>query len=282
MTDAPSPVPVEDGIAARLHLACRLAGEVGREAEAFRRSADPATLAVSTKSLQDFVSAADRRAEETIRSELARVFPEDGFLGEETGGDTSAAGFWVVDPIDGTANYIRGLRHWGVSIAFVSGGAVRLGCVYDATSDGVYSAIAGRGAFCDGRPVRASTLSDPRRALAIVGYSRRTAFEAHQALLRRLHDLGMEYRRLGSAAVGLVQVADGIADLYWEAHLNGWDMLAGALIAAEAGADILMPTLDRAIVEGGPVAACAPGLWEDLGFLREAFEAEQAASTWSA
>ncbi len=257
------------GIVARLELARRLALDTGRQAEAFRRTADPAALAVSTKSLQDFVSAADRQSEETIRAALADAFPQDGFLGEETGGEPNADGFWVVDPIDGTANYIRGLRHWGVSIAFVRDGAVQLGCIYDAAGDRVYSALPGQGAFCGDRPVRVSGMADPTQALAIVGYSRRTPFEPYQALLARFHELGIEYRRLGSAALGLVRVADGIADLYYEAHLNSWDILAGALIAAEAGAYVAMPPLDRIIANGGAVAACTPGLAGTLDFLWE-------------
>lgn len=264
-------ISVKSGIGARLDLARRLAIEVGREAEAFRRSADATALAVSTKGLQDFVSAADRHAEQTIRSALARAFPDDGFVGEETGGSGIPSGYWVVDPIDGTTNYLRGLRHWGVSIAFVHDGAVQLGCVYDCAGDRTYWAAAGGGAFCDGEPIRASGVADPHRALAIVGYSRRTSFAAHQAVLGRLHELGMEYRRLGSAAVGLVRVAAGTADLYWEAHLNGWDMLAGALIAAEAGAEVHMPPLGKAVLDGGPVVAYAPGLEGSLGFLRESF-----------
>jgi myo-inositol-1(or 4)-monophosphatase len=261
----------DSGVADRLDFVRSLAVEVGRTAEAFRRTADAETLGVSTKGLQDFVTVADRRAEDTIRSTLARAFPEDGFFGEETGGSSAASGYWVVDPIDGTTNYLRGLRHWGVSIAFVRDNAVRIGCIYDAARDSVYSAAAGAGAFCDGAPIRASAISDPRRALAIVGYSRRTPFEEHQELLRRLHDQGIEYRRLGSAALGLVRVASGTADLYWEAHLNGWDMLAGVLIAAEAGAEVLMLPVDRAVADGSPVAAYAPGLAQSFAFLRESF-----------
>ena len=254
-------------IAARLDFARYLARSVGREANLFRNTAEPAALGVSAKGLQDFVTIADRRAEETIKAELSRAFPEDGFLGEETGGEPTQAGFWVVDPIDGTANYIRGLRHWGVSIAYVLDGQVRVGCIFDAASGNVYSASLGGGAFCESRPVRVSDRSDPTEALAIVGYSRRTSFDVYQSMLRDLYDIGIEYRRLGSAAIGLVRVADGIADLYVEAHLNSWDVLAGVLIAGEAGARVTMPPLSRMLAAGGAVAACAPGMAPHLGGL---------------
>lgn len=258
---------VDAAIAVRLVFARELARSVGREAEAFRRTADSVALGVSAKGLQDFVTVADRRAEDTIRSQLAFAFPEDGFLGEETGGKPTAAGFWVVDPIDGTANYIRGLRHWGVSIAFVKDDAVRIGCVFDAASGAVYSATLGGGAFCEDWAVQVSKCFNPAEALAIVGYSRRTDFDVYQSILRRLYGLGFEYRRLGSAAIGLVRVADGVADLYYEAHLNSWDVLAGALIASEAGAQVWAPPLDQMLAEGGAIAACAPGLVDHLVFL---------------
>lgn len=101
-------------------------------------------------------------------------------------------------------------------------------------------------------------------------------------MLRNLHEQGFEYRRLGSAAIGLVRAADGVADLYYEAHLNSWDVLAGALIAAEAGARIWMPPLDRMLAQGGPVAASAPGLVDHLGFLSNAVELGASALAQSA
>ncbi|MDP1732660.1 MAG: inositol monophosphatase family protein, partial [Devosia sp.] len=130
----------------RAGVAIDLARRVGREASIFRENADRAMLDVSNKGLQDFVTIADRHAEETIRSSILDRFPEDGFMGEETG-STSGVGLWVVDPIDGTTNFIRGFRHWGVSIAFVAAGEVQVGVVYDAALDKVYAAIRGGGAF---------------------------------------------------------------------------------------------------------------------------------------
>ncbi|WP_028032394.1 inositol monophosphatase family protein [Chelativorans sp. J32] len=260
----------EDGLAERLALARTLAVAVGHEIEMFREEAQ---VAFQRKGLQDFVTAADRRGEETIKSALAAAFPRDGFLGEETGGVPDMHGFWVVDPIDGTTNYIRGLRHWCVSIAFVRAGEIELGCIYDATTGWVYSAVRGGGAFCEDRAVAVSRRRDPAEGLAILGCSRRTSFADYQAVQRRLHDLGMDYRRLGSAALGLVRVASGVADLYYEAHVNSWDIMAGALIAREAGAVVEMPLLDVMLKQGGPLAAYAPGLGPHLGFLHELVEA---------
>lgn len=260
---------LELDLASRANLAIELARMVGREASAFRQDADRAALAVSDKGLQDFVTIVDRQAEETIRASVLDRFPHDGFMGEETGTAAGSAGLWVVDPIDGTTNFIRGFRHWGVSIAFIAEGKVQVGVIYDAALDKVYSAIRGNGARKDGKPIRASDVSDPRRAIAILGHSRRTSFEDYQSVARQLYERGVDYRRMGAAAIGLARVADGIADLYYERHLNGWDMLAGALIASEAGALVDVPPVAAALGDGGPVIACAAGLENEFAFLRE-------------
>jgi len=253
----------------RASLAIDLARRVGREASAFRENADRAMLAVANKGLQDFVTIADKRAEDSIRAAIREHFPSDGFMGEETGGTAGGSALWVVDPIDGTTNYIRGFRHWGVSIAFVSDRRIRIGAIYDAALDKVYSAILGEGARKDGKPIRASDVSDPTRAIAILGHSRRTSFDDYQMVAKRLYEQGVDYRRMGAAAIGLVRVADGIADLYFERHLNGWDMLAGALIAREAGAIVHLPPLETCLGDGGPIIACAAGLQKGFDFLRE-------------
>jgi myo-inositol-1(or 4)-monophosphatase len=256
-------------VEARAALATALVHRVGREAAAFREGMGTLALEVENKGLQDFVTIADRRAEETIKTAIALEFPDDGFMGEESGGTPAGLGFWVVDPIDGTTNYIRGFRHWGVSIAYVAAGKVQIGVIYDAALDKVYSATRGGGAFKDGRPIRASSVTDPTRAIAILGHSRRTDFASYQAIAKTLFELGIDYRRMGAAAIGLVRVADGIADLYYERHLNGWDMLAGALIAHEAGAIVHLPPIDIALGEGGPVIAAAAGLQREFAFLHD-------------
>ena len=245
-----------------------IARRVGRAASDLRAERGNGGLTVTTKGPQDFVTIADQQAEQTIRDALAQHYPTDGFLGEETGGTPTGA-FWVVDPIDGTTNFIRGFRHWGVSMAFVAGGKIEVGIVYDAALDKVYWATSGGGAFKDHQPIRVSDVTDPTRAIAILGHSRRTSFDDYLVMSRRLYEQGIDYRRMGAAAIGLVRVADGIADLYYERHLNAWDMLAGALIAREAGAEVYLPPLDEALARGGAVIAGTPGLSPEFAFLRE-------------
>ena len=252
----------------RAARAVQIARRVGRAASSQREEMGASGLAVTAKGLQDFVTVADRAAEDTIRRMLTKHYPEDGFVGEETGGSPSDA-FWVVDPIDGTTNFIRGFRHWGVSMAFVADGQVQIGVIYDAALDKVFWAIRGGGAFKERQPIQVSQGTDPTRAMAILGHSRRTSFDDYLAVSRHLYERGIDYRRMGAAAIGLARVADGIADLYFERHLNAWDMLAGALIAQEAGADVYMPKLDVALGEGGAILAGAPGLADEFAFIRE-------------
>jgi myo-inositol-1(or 4)-monophosphatase len=249
----------------------KIARRVGRAAST-QRADGVDGLAVSNKGLQDFVTIADQQAEQSIRRALRKHFPDDGFMGEEGGGSPTSGGFWVVDPIDGTTNFIRGFRHWGVSMAFVAERKVQVGIVYDAAVDKVYWATRGGGAFKDDEPIKASAITDPTRAIAILGHSRRTSFDDYLAISRRLYESGIDYRRMGAAAIGLVRVADGIADLYYEAHLNGWDVLGGALIAQEAGARVYLPPLDIVLRDGGMVIAGAPGIAAEYDFLRETSE----------
>jgi len=252
---------------ARAEAAIRIARQVGRQAARFRQQAKAGTLHVENKGLQDFVTTADRQAEQAIRDGLLAQFPSDTFMGEESGGRTGPAGTWVVDPIDGTTNYIRGFRHWGVSIAFAADGRIEIGVIYDAAQDKVFHAIRNGGAFKDGKEIHAAATNDPSKAMIILGHSRRTSFDDYLAVAKRLYERGMDYRRMGAAAIGLIRVAEGVADLYYERHLNAWDLLAGALIAQEAGAKVAMPRLSDLLDRGGPVIAYSAGLQSEFTFL---------------
>lgn len=265
-----------DAMAERLDFAIALASHTGDQASLFQKEADIAAFAIDMKGQQDFVTAADKQAEDTIRAALAKAFPEDGFIGEETGGTLQPGFVWVVDPIDGTSNFMRRLPSWGVSIALIHDDSIMLGVIYDGASGKVFHARAGQGAFADAHPIRASSLADPSVALAITGHSRRTPFADYLWMLERLHDLGVDYRRFGAAALGLLRVADGSAELYFEAHLNSWDVLAGILIAREAGAIVDMPPLARLLHEGGPILAIAPNLETPLACLKQTRSASKA------
>jgi myo-inositol-1(or 4)-monophosphatase len=255
---------IEGALAERYEFACVLARRVGREALRFWQDNGTQGLGTTTKGLQDFVTRADTAAEHTIRSELARAFPDDGFIGEETGGAPTQAGYWVVDPIDGTANYLRGLRHWGVSIAYVKDGKTRLGVVHDAPTDRIYCAALDHGAYRDGQPIRVAPTSDPHRAMGILGTSRKIPLQSYLDQISALHAAGIEHRRIGSAAIGILRVAEGVADFYNEDFLNCWDALAAVLILQQAGGVVDVPPLERFIARGGPVFGATPALAEPV------------------
>lgn len=252
--------PSDNAVTARHEFACKLARKVGLQALRYWNEQGVDGLGTEVKGLQDFVTKADKDAEHTIRTELANMFPEDGFVGEETGGAAVSGGYWVVDPIDGTTNYLRGLRHWGVSIAYVLDGETRLGIVYDAPTDRLYHAQLGYGAFRDKLPIKVSSTKDPHAALGILGDSRRRPIEAYLQHIKALYDAGIEHRKMGSAAIGIVRVAEGIVDFYYEGHLNSWDALAAALIAHEAGGVIRVPELGEFMTNGGETLCATPAL----------------------
>lgn len=240
----------EPGLDERLRAACEIVERAGQEA---RVAWETGRMTVEEKGHQDFVTEIDRQTEITIRDALLAAFPGDTVLGEEFGGGTAQGMLWVVDPIDGTANYVRGRADWAVSLALVDHGTLALGIVYDGGRDLLYSGRAGHGAFCAGTPVRCSGTDDTARAFIMIGASRRVTLDGRVDDISRIHATGAEYRRHGSAACGLLMVADGRVDAYFERHLNAWDALGSLCIAQEAGAVATVPPMDVFLRDGGPI-----------------------------
>jgi myo-inositol-1(or 4)-monophosphatase len=217
----------------------------------------------------DLVSEADRSTERAIREVLRELRPEDGILGEEDGTSAGSSGVqWLVDPIDGTTNYLYGRPDWAVSVAAVSSADSRtlVGVVAEPALGRTAEAARGEGAWSDGRRLRRREAVDLERALVEVNLGRPEQRVHAGDLLRALIPRVRDVRRGGSAAAALVQVADGRADAFWGPGLQAWDGAAGALIAAEAGATV--GGLDGATggdwPAGGDVLATAPSLWEPL------------------
>jgi myo-inositol-1(or 4)-monophosphatase len=251
-------------LAERAAFTVELARRVGREARDFRRLQNRAGLQVQSKGTQDFVTVADKNAEDDIFRSVAAAYPGDGFLGEETGytaGESSS--LWVVDPIDGTNNYLHGLPLWGVSIAFVQDNEIELGVIYDAMTDQVYWATRQGGAFCESERLQVTPRDNLDGAFTIVGTSRVAPVDGYVDLLRALHRAEIEHRRVGCAISGLTLVTSGIADGYFEARLNCWDAMAGILIAKEAGHHVFALDVPEFLAKPGPVIV-GPPIYIDL------------------
>jgi len=219
-------------------------------------------LQVTSKSAGDFVSRADIRAEEVIRDMLMEARPNYGWLGEESepvaGKDPTRR--WVVDPLDGTTNFLHGLPHWGVSIALEHKGEVVAGVVYDPAKDEMFFAEKGQGAWMNDQRLRVSDRSRMVEALFATGLPFANNPDLPETLrdLARLLPQTAGVRRWGAAALDLAYVAAGRFEGYWERRLSPWDKAAGILIVREAGG--LVETVEEGgnpIATGGVLAANA-------------------------
>jgi myo-inositol-1(or 4)-monophosphatase len=211
--------------------------EAGRAAAAILAAgAQAGPTSVSEKSRANFVTEIDLASEAAIRGILSRLTPEVPILGEEGGGPTSGTR-WVVDPLDGTTNFVHGFPFFSVSIAFEREGVPEVGVVIDVSRGQTYAAVRGRGATRNGDPIRVSSRSTLSEALCCTGFPYDRATRAPWLLkplaliLERTHGI----RRTGSAALDLALVASGALDFYWEHDLARWDVSAGHLLVTEAG-----------------------------------------------
>lgn len=249
-------------------LAGRLARMAGAQLAAWR----PGESIADTKSSPtDLVTAADRAAERRIIEELRVARPDDAILAEEGGRAAGTSDVrWVIDPLDGTVNFVYGIPFYAVSIAAEAGGTVIAGAVYDVVHGILYDAALGAGARANGSPMRCSAASDPALSMVGTGFSYAAADRVVQGrvvgdLLPRVRDI----RRLGAAALDLCAVGAGQLDAFYEAGLKPWDWAAGLLVATEAGAGLArFPT-----PVGEVLVVAAPGLLGSLtDLLRERYE----------
>jgi myo-inositol-1(or 4)-monophosphatase len=193
-------------------------------------------LSVEEKSRHDYVSEVDRMAEAEIIKELRRAYPDHGVLGEESGQKGNADKVWIIDPLDGTHNYLRGFPHFSVSIGFRDHGDLIYGVVYDPLRDEIFTASKGDGAFLNDRRIRVSKRENLQGAMIATGfpYRQRNHIDAQLSMTRALLTEAEDIRRTGSAALDLAYVAAGRLDGYFEIGLNPWDMAAGVLLVREA------------------------------------------------
>jgi len=197
-------------------------------------------LQVSLKGPRNFVTAADRKAEAIVREELAKARPDYGFLGEEGGAHTGAdqTHRFIVDPLDGTTNFLHGIPHFAVSIGLERAGVIVAGVVYNPANDELFVAERGKGAFLNDKRLRVAARA--RMAEAIVACGMPHYGRGGDLALARAEIAGAQrefagLRRYGAAALDLAWVAAGRLDAYWERDLSPWDMAAGSLLVREAG-----------------------------------------------
>ena len=284
LAEAPPPAPMEypewrPGALMPLSARYIAAQDIARKAGRLAREhfAQRETLVVEHKGAQDFVSHADRAVEALIAGHLAAAFPGDSFLGEETAGEFSGTldRVWVVDPIDGTHNFLRGVRYYCVSIAYVENGEPAIGVIYDPEHDELFHARRGDGAWCqrDGNdsPLHASACTSLAEAFVCIGHNDRRPEPAVLALRHALMDAGVATRNMGAGALQLAHVAAGRFDGFVELSLNAWDALAGLLLVQEAGGYAAPFPGPEGLLVPAPVLGCASGIARPLAKLVDAW-----------
>lgn len=274
--DSPHPLPAGCDPLSLRHLAQDVARAAGELAE---RSRADVEVAATKSSPTDVVTQADRACEDLIRRRLRAQRPDDAILGEERGLEPGTSGLtWVVDPIDGTVNYLYGIWAYAVSIAVVvgdplspGGWAGLAGCIVSPATGHVWAAAAGSGATLNDKPLLLGPPPGMDQALVATGFGyvaqrRRVQARVLADLLPRVRDI----RRIGSAAIDLGLVAAGRVDAFYERGLNPWDMAAGALIVQEAGGRVVgidgnAPGEHLVVAGADPLCSRLAGALSELG-----------------
>lgn len=239
---------------------CHQAGQL-----ALKFFKDQDKLVIDHKGHQDFVSQADREVELLTRKLLGDAFPDDSIVGEEHAPTQGNSGFtWVIDPIDGTANFINGIPAWTVVIAGVQDGVTQIGVIYDPCHDETFVAMRGRGATLNGKPLKLDDDRTLSQGTVGIGYSNRVDNQSVVDLVTALMDEGAMFYRNASGALSLVHVAAGRLLGYAEKYMNAWDCLAGQLIVSEAGGRVEHQNADDMIKNGGRVVVGTDAVFDRL------------------
>ena len=219
------------------------------------------------KARNDWVSLADRESERTIVTMLRDRFPDDSILGEEGSSVQAGSGrTWIIDPLDGTSNYLQHFPVWSVSIGLKSGDEMVAGVIYEPLRDLVFSAERGAGAFRNGRRMRVSDQQAVEGSFLATGFPFRAQqhVDVYVSIFRDVISVSKGVRRAGSAALDLAYTADGIFDGFFEMHLAPWDVAAGSLMITEAGGVVTDFSGGERWMERGNIVGAAPGLHADL------------------
>ena len=241
--------------------------DIARNAGAFALSffERVGSLVIEDKGPQDFVSEADKAVELRVRAAIEVAYPEDGIVGEEHAPKPSNSGFtWVIDPIDGTTNFISAIPAWTVVISVVHNDETVIGITFDPIHDEMYLAIQGEGAWLNGAPLRCPSDTSLARGSIGTGFSNRIDPDGVRRLIDEVLKADGVFHRNASGALSLAYIAAGRLLGYVEEHMNAWDCLAGQLLIAEAGGKIEVQSADDMIAHGGRVVAGSAGVFDDL------------------
>jgi myo-inositol-1(or 4)-monophosphatase len=228
--------------------------------------ANLAELSIMSKGARDMVSDADFAVEKLIKERLLAAYPDDAYLGEETGHveGNNDSGIWVVDPIDGTQPFLNGLRTWCISVAYVQANDVLLGMVNNPAAGELFTGGTGRAAELNGRPIAPREAPSLADGLTYVGCNPRLRPEQVVPVLDRLLRAGGMFFRSGSGALGLCDIACGRLIGYVEAHINSWDCLGGIGVCRSAGVRVSDYVSEESLLNGGPIVAGTPQVFDQL------------------
>ena len=246
-----------------------MTGAAQKAARALKRDfGEIEQLQVSQKGPSDFVSAADLKAEKVLRMELAKARPRFGFLMEESGEVSGEDKHhrWIIDPIDGTTNFLHGIPHFAISIGLEMDGEIIAGLVFNPITDETYYAEKGKGAFLNDKRLRVSSRSNLADSVIATGipFNGRPGHKPFLKQLERVMGAVAGVRRMGTASLDLAYVAAGRYDGYWETGLQPWDIAAGVILVREAGGFITEPNGDKNIMASGSVVAANPKIHKQL------------------
>src|SRR5258706_5508871 len=260
-----------------MHPMLNIAVKAARRAGSIinRAALDRTKLEIRAKHTNDFVTQVDKAAESAIIDIIRQAYPDHAVLGEESGsiegrnpsGTLSKAEYrWIIDPLDGTTNFIHGYPQYCVSIALQHRGAIEHGVIYDPAKNELFTASKGRGAFLDDRRIRVTKCANLKDALVGTGfpYKELPRLDLYCRQLKELMINASGVRRAGSAALDLAYVAAGRLDAFWELGLAPWDVAAGALMVQEAGGLVAGLTGEQDYLQSGDVIAATPKIFPAL------------------
>jgi myo-inositol-1(or 4)-monophosphatase len=247
-----------------LNIAVKAARRAGNIINRATRNID--LVAVKEKAANDFVSEVDREAEQTIIRTLHEAYPDHSILAEESGASGQSEYQWVIDPLDGTTNFIHGFPQFAVAIALRHRGVITQAVIYDPSRNDLFTSTRGRGAFLNDQRIRVSKRAQLRSSLIGTGFPFRQLehIDVYLAILRGMMGGAAGVRRAGAAALDLAYVAAGRLDGFWEFGLSPWDIAAGALLITEAGGLISGLTGEETHMETGHVVAGSPKVFVEL------------------